>query len=231
MFAFISRKNARSTKAQKPQSQFRPRLEALEDRCLLSGGVLDPTFGSGGIVSTNVGGLSRSFAVATYPSAGTANDGKVVAVGEADVTQRKNSYPEFAVVRFNLDGTLDTTFGSGHNGEVTTILTSVQQGGIARDVAIQPDGKIVVAGYSFNGDFALVRYNADGSLDTSFGANGTGVVLTSVVKNGTDQAYSLGLQPDGKIVVAGVIFGSKIWLWCAIRPADSWRPHLARAAS
>jgi uncharacterized delta-60 repeat protein len=187
---------------------FRPRLEALDDRCLPSGGVLDPTFGSGGIVSTNVGGLNRSFAVATYPSAGTANDGKVVAVGEADITQGKNSYPEFAVARFNLDGTLDTTFGSGHNGEVTTILTSVQQGGIARDVAIQPDGKIVVAGYSFNGDFALVRYNANGSLDTSFGANGTGVVLTSVVKNSTDQAYSLGLQSDGKIVVAGVIFGS-----------------------
>jgi uncharacterized delta-60 repeat protein len=164
-----------------------------------SGGALDPTFASGGLVSTTVGAFNNAFAVATYP-AGTANAGKVVAVGTATMTKGTTTYNEFAVVRYNLDGTLDPSFGG--TGEVTTILTSVQQGGWARDVVIQPDGKVVVAGEAFPG-FALVRYNADGSLDTSFGSKGTGIVVTSMGKNTSDEAYRLGLQPDGKIVAAG----------------------------
>ena len=173
--------------------------EVCEERRLLSAGALDPTFGSGGLVSTTVGGFGNAFAVATYP-AGTANARKVVAVGTATLTKGTKSYNEFAVVRYNLDGTLDTSFGG--TGEVTTILTSVQQSGRARDVAIQPDGKVVVAGEAFPG-FALVRYNADGSLDTSFGSKGTGIVVTSIGKNTSDEAYRLGLQTDGRIVVAG----------------------------
>src|SRR6476619_679778 len=65
---------------------FRPRLEGLEHRCMLSGGVLDPTFGSGGLVTTTVGTDSRAYAVATYPNAGNANDGKIVAVGDGYTT-------------------------------------------------------------------------------------------------------------------------------------------------
>jgi uncharacterized delta-60 repeat protein len=147
-----------------------------------------------------VGGFSSAFAVATYPSAGTANDGKVVVVGDAAVTRGSSTYFELAVVRFNLNGTLDTSFGG--TGEVTTVLTNVQSGGRARDVAIQPDGKILVAGQAFSG-FALVRYNANGSLDTSFGGSGTGIVVTNIGKRTSDAAYRLELQPDGKIVVAG----------------------------
>jgi uncharacterized delta-60 repeat protein len=185
----------------RPHLSFQPRLEILEDRCLLSGGVLDPTFGSGGLVSTAVGVLSDAYAVATYPNAGTANDGKVVAVGDAAVTRGSNTYYEFAVARFNLNGTLDSSFG--RTGEVTTILTTVQQGGAARDVAIQPDGKIVAAGYAAGShQFAVVRYNPDGSLDASFGSQG--IVLTNISKFSRDYAYSLGLQPDAKIVVAGI---------------------------
>jgi uncharacterized delta-60 repeat protein len=182
--------------------------EVFEERRLLSAGVLDPTFGSGGLVSTTVGGFGNVYAVATYP-AGTANAGKVVAVGTATATKGTHTYNEFAVVRYNLDGTLDTSFGG--TGEVTTILTSVQQGGWARDVAIQPDGKVVVAGEAFPG-FALVRYNADGSLDTSFGSKGTGIVVTSIGKNTSDAAYRLGLQTDGKIVVAGTTNSSTLAL-------------------
>ena len=186
-------------------TRFRPNLELLEDRWLPSGGALDPSFGSGGLVTTNAGGFSSAYAVATYPSTGAANDGKVVAVGDAAVTRGSSTYYELAVTRFNLNGTLDTSFGG--TGEVTTILTNLQSGGRARDVAIQPDGKILVAGQAFSG-FALVRYNADGSLDTSFGGSGTGIVVTNISKRASDAAYRLGLQPDGKIVVAGTTNGT-----------------------
>src|SRR5262245_42306897 len=86
MWFRTSRKPSRpATAVGRRPSTFRPRLEPLEDRCLLSGGVLDSTFGTGGIVTTSVGSQnsSRALAVATYPNAGTANDGKIVAAGEA----------------------------------------------------------------------------------------------------------------------------------------------------
>jgi uncharacterized delta-60 repeat protein len=170
---------------------FRPRLESLEDRCLLSGGVLDPTFGSGGMVTTSVGSFSKAYAVTTYPNAGTANDGKVVAAG---YTAASNG-DKFAIVRYNLDGTLDRSFGG--SGQV------VNPAGVANDVKVQPDGKIVAAGDSGN-NFAVVRYNADGSLDSTFGGKGgKGQVLTDIGQNSNDGGERLALQRDGKIVVAG----------------------------
>ena len=75
-------------------------------------------------------------------------------------------------------------------------------------VAIQSDGKIVAAGYSYNGsnnDFALVRYNTDGSLDTSFDSDGK---VTTAIGSGNDYAYSVAIQSDGKIVAAGQYNGS-----------------------
>ncbi len=78
---------------------------------------------------------------------------------------------DFALVRYNTDGSLDTTFDS--DGKVTTAIGSGSD--YAYSVAIQSDGKIVAAGYSDNGsndDFALVRYNTDGSLDTTFDSDG-----------------------------------------------------------
>jgi uncharacterized delta-60 repeat protein len=187
---------------------FEPRLEVLEDRCLLSGGVVDPTFGTAGIVTTSIGSAdSALFAVATYPAVGTANDGKVVAVGDTINPKKGPAGDEnFAVVRYNLDGTLDKSFGG--TGEVTTDLGTTTD--VATDVAVQPDGKIVVAGFAgYSGrNFALVRYNADGSLDTTFGGNGTGMVTTAHAKKsssaGTSDGWSLALQADGKIDLAGV---------------------------
>jgi uncharacterized delta-60 repeat protein len=182
---------------------FQPRLEALEGRCLLSGGVLDPTFGTGGMVKTAIGSAdSAAYAVATYPAVGTANDGKVVVAGYA-FGHKKGPVgnEDFAVARYNLDGTPDPSFGG--SGTVTTDLGTNLD--VAQDVAVQPDGKVVVAGYAGSA-FAVVRYNTDGSLDTSFGGTSAmGKVITQLGgKNGYDRGYSLALQPDGKIVVAGV---------------------------
>jgi uncharacterized delta-60 repeat protein len=122
-------------------------------------------------------------------------DGKIIVVGQAFVT---NNY-DFALVRYNSDGSLDTSFGT--SGKVTTDISGNTDNATA--VAIQSDGKIIVAGGASNGtnnDFALLRYNADGSLDTSFGTSGK-VVLDFAKSD--DLAKALMIQGDGKIVVAG----------------------------
>ena len=96
-------------------------------------------------------------------------------------------------------GDLDISFSG--DGKVTTAIGASSD--IARSVVLQSDGKIVVAGYSYNGannDFALARYNTDGSPDTSFDTDGK--VTTAIGASG-DVAYSVVLQSDGKIVVAG----------------------------
>jgi uncharacterized delta-60 repeat protein len=106
---------------------------------------------------------------------------------------------DFALVRYNTDGSLDTSFDS--DGKVTTAIGSGND--VAYSVAIQSDGKIVVAGYSYigsNNDFALVRYNTDGSLDTSFDSDGK---VTTAIGGSDDYAKSVAIQSDGKIVAAG----------------------------
>jgi uncharacterized delta-60 repeat protein len=190
----------RSTASTRKQSPYHPRLEALEDRCLLSGGVLDPTFGNGGVVNTAVtGGPYHGVATATYPNEGTANDGKMVAATVA-FSGKKNNTPYLEVSRYNLNGSLDTTYGG--TGEVMTFQ------GYARGVAVQPDGKIVVAGWEPRGNFTAVRYNANGSLDTSFGSSGE-----AIIKFGRygSYAYNVSLQADGKIVLAGEAYDGSEW--------------------
>jgi uncharacterized delta-60 repeat protein len=158
-------------------------------------GSLDATFGSGGKVLTPVGSShDYAYSVALQP------DGKIVVAGYAN----GSNSDDFAVTRYNVNGSLDATFGSGGK-VITPVGSSTDQ---AYSVALQPDGKIVLAGYAIgsNGyDFAVTRYNADGSLDATFGSGGK--VLTPVGSS-TDQAYSVALQPDGKIVVAGYAIGS-----------------------
>ena len=151
---------------------------------------LDSSFGTGGKVTTPFG---TSFDIAN--AAVIQTDGKIVAVGYSSI----NSNNDFALARYNTDGSLDTSFGTG--GKVTTSIGNSYE--IATSVVIQTDGKIVAAGYSYNGsneDFALVRYNTDGSLDTSFG---TGGKTTTPIANANDEAYSAAIQPDGRIVVGG----------------------------
>jgi uncharacterized delta-60 repeat protein len=169
-------------------------------------GSLDTSFGTGGKVTTPIGNSSDyAYAIALQP------DGKIVVAGASS----NGSNDDFALARYNPDGSLDTTFDG--DGKVTTAVGS--GGDVAYAVALQADGKIVVAGSSHNGsnlDFAIARYKANGLLDTSFGASelcppppglctlipGTGIVTTAV-GGSHDGAYAIALQPDGKIVVAG----------------------------
>jgi uncharacterized delta-60 repeat protein len=146
-------------------------------------GSLDASFGTGGKVTTSFGSAGeQALDVALQP------DGKIVAVGSGDV--------DWGLARYNADGSLDATFGSG--GKVTT---DVPGGGAAFAVVLQNNGKIVVVGNAFvaDGDFALARYNASGSLDAGFG-NG-GMVTTDF--GGGEQGLDGVLQLDGKIVAAG----------------------------
>ncbi len=149
---------------------------ALSTSISAAPGDLDPTFGSGGIVITrdsNFTQLDYSYAMAIQ------SDGKIVVVGEGSAGTFNW---DFAVVRYNPDGSLDGSFGG--IGIVITQLTHHYDG--AHSVAIQADGKIVVAGSRYDGtggsSFAVVRYHPNGSLDTSF--NGTGIVITSVSGSG-----------------------------------------------
>jgi uncharacterized delta-60 repeat protein len=165
--------------------------------------VLDTVFNSGGTspgtATTAVGSSNEeAFGVAIQPS-----DSKIVVAGYTN----NGSNNDFMVVRYNTDGTLDTSFNS--NGKVTTAIGAGDD--TAYCVAIQPsDGKIVVGGYSDNGsdaDFALVRYNANGSLDTSFGTGGR---VTTMIGTGSDYIESIAIQSDGKIVAGGEMYnGSK----------------------
>ncbi|MBI4336543.1 MAG: IPTL-CTERM sorting domain-containing protein [Chloroflexi bacterium] len=147
-------------------------------------GILDITFGTGGKVATDIEGQGQGPSVAVQP------DGRIVVAGTSSIN-------DFTLARYNADGSLDLSFGTG--GKVSTDLGGDDRG---HSIAIQGDGRIVVAGVSNTGgtyDFALARYNADGTLDTSFGAGGK--VATDF--GGDDGGYSVAVQGDGKIVVAG----------------------------
>ena len=182
------------------------RLEPLEDRCVSSAGVLDPTFGSGGTVTTSFAksrGTAESDVVAIQP------DGKIIAAGSSEIPNSlKVGY--FELARYNPDGSLDTTFGS--KGEVTTQIGARS---FANAVALQPDGKILVAGLSElkAGDaFLIVRYNSDGSLDRTFGQ--TGMVATIIAPS--SEAWSLDLVTVNgvtKIVATGDVYSSSMRSW------------------
>jgi uncharacterized delta-60 repeat protein len=149
-------------------------------------GDLDTSFDGDGKVTTSIStGLDVGRAAVIQP------DGKIVVAGIADIN---NANSDFIVIRYNPDGSLDTTFDG--DGKVTTDFSGRDDQ--AHGVAIQADGKLVVAGSS-SGDFALARYNTDGSLDVTFDVDGR--VLLDV--GGNDSANAIRLQPNGKIIVVG----------------------------
>jgi uncharacterized delta-60 repeat protein len=154
-------------------------------------GSLDTSFGVGGKVVTGIGNADdTAFALVIQPS-----DGKLIAAGSS--FNGRND--DFALVRYKTDGTLDTTFGMG--GIVTTGFNNTFD--YIDAVAVQTDGKIVAAGYVFNGSyfhFAIARYHSNGTLDDTFGTGGK--VITEMTAF-DDLARAIALQSDGKIIVAG----------------------------
>jgi uncharacterized delta-60 repeat protein len=156
-------------------------------------GAVDTSF-NGGPQLTSVGdGEDYAFAMAVAP------DGKVVTVGR---TATNAGGTDIAITRHLRDGTLDATFGQG--GKVVTAIAPGRGADEARAVLVEPDGKIVIGGYTdatgTNKDFLVARYNVDGSLDAGFGNGGRTI---TDIGHGTDQVYALARQADGKIVAGG----------------------------
>jgi uncharacterized delta-60 repeat protein len=155
-------------------------------------GSLDLTFGVAGKVTT-------SFSVGDDVGSGIAvqSDGKIVVVGTSD---DGSGASELAVARFNVNGSLDNAFGV--NGKVTTGFSAGDD--LGAGIAIQSDDKIAVVGTSNNGsgisEFAVARFNVNGSLDNTFGVNGK---VTTSFTAGNDVGSGIAVQSDDKIAVVG----------------------------
>jgi len=150
-----------------------------------SNGTLDNTFASNGIAAVDFGVDAVAYGIAIQ------SDGKIVVVGS-----EWTNNGDFAVARLNTDGTLDNSFGvfGRTNTDPNGLSTDV-----ARSVAIQTDGKIVVAGYTtnpHNDGISVVRYNSNGSLDNSFNGNGIVNTQTTTVANST-HTWNIASLPAG----------------------------------
>jgi serralysin len=153
-------------------------------------GSLDTTFAGEGIQYTGIQGRAYDVAIQA--------DGKIVAVGKSS-----GGATDFLVMRLDATGALDTTFSG--DGYLTHALSEVTD--TASAVALQADGKIVVAGSS-GFDFAITRYDANGNPDTAFDGDG---VFTASFGNNTASANAMVLQEDGKIIVAGYGWSGSSW--------------------
>ncbi len=178
------------------------------DFCLAryqASGTLDPSFGSGGTVISPIGSDNDlGLAIALQP------DGKIVVGGYC----KSGSNNFLCLARYRANGTLDPDF-DGDGKLISTFGTTTYIENSA--IALQPDGKIIVAGSCVSGsdnDFCLARYQANGAIDTSFGSGGK---VTTPIGSSQDYGYAVALQPDGKIVVAGSCVGSSNLDFCLAR--------------
>lgn len=158
---------------------------------------LDPTFGANGVTLIDFGdSYDWAYAMTMQP------DGKILVAGVSDVSGSK----DFALARLGPNGTLDANFGRG--GLVVGQMRSLTAD-LIRGIALQPDGKIVVAGVTYedvvtpspHGDFMLARFLPGGQPDFGFGIGG--VMTTDFADKTYDDAYAVNLQRDGRIVLGG----------------------------
>jgi uncharacterized delta-60 repeat protein/gliding motility-associated-like protein len=172
-------------------------------------GSLDASFGisGNGIAKAPPPGSTPSSWATSDPGEGLTKiavqpDGKIIQTGHRETSLGN----DFVTIRYNADGSPDYPFGIEGNGIIVTDLNGGSNDK-AHSVAIQADGKIVVAGESTIGSknvMAIVRYNADGTLDNTF--NGNGKVIKDLNANPSG-AFTVEIQPDGKILVAGWGYG------------------------
>ena len=157
-------------------------------------GSLDPTFGTGGKVITSItNGSDKANGVVIQ------TDGKILVAGNSSSSVTGK---DFVCVRYNSDGSLDNTFG---NSGITTTDIQLGSDDVANSISIQPDGKIVLAGYTNNGsdkNAAIVRYKIDGTPDSTFGTNG--IVITDFDNSQSDEIRVVKIHSlSGKIIVGG----------------------------
>ena len=176
----------------------------------LADGTLDPSFGTGGVVTTD---FAQNHDYGT--SLAIDKNGRIVVAGytqfetvidcstpeRPECTQNTSAF-YFALARYNVDGTLDLTFGPDANGKVITDFSGFSD--TATAVGVASDGKIVVSGYSFTPNpllavIAVARYNDNGTMDATFGTGGKVTTASGQVLAG----YSLAIQSDRKIIVGG----------------------------
>ena len=154
-----------------------------------STGTLDNSFGSNGLLNTDFNGdFDRINDIVVQP------DGKILAAGRTITGVNE----DFALVRYDSDGSLDNTFGT--NGRVATEIGPNTD--MLKTVLLQPDNRVIAAGYASNGknlDFALARYNTDGSLDNTFGTGGK--VLAGLGSD--DHAGGVVIRSNGSVLVGG----------------------------
>ncbi len=167
-------------------------------------GSLNTAFAGKGWVTTNIaGGMDAAYAMIEQ------SDGKLVLAGEATVKKGVKESNDFALARYNANGTLDKNFGS--KGAVTTNLGSSHA--VINALIQQADGKLVAVGYSKSlhdgRSIAVVRYNKNGSLDKTFGRGG--IQLTDI-HGANDEATAVVQQPEGKLLVAGTSNGDFVLL-------------------
>ena len=151
---------------------------------------IDPDFGEAGIST-----LQALTGYKVMSRIKVLDDDKIIAVGSSQGFS--NGSTHFTVLKYLADGSLDTGFGNGG-----AVYTPIEDASTAQDIAIQSDGKIVVAGSAFTASgqvMALARYLPDGALDNTFGVNGR----LTVPVGATSAAKSITLQADGRILVAG----------------------------
>ncbi len=177
-------------------------------------GLPDLTFGDNGHVITNPGrNFNRAISVVVQA------DGAILAAGSGQDLENNDFGADFATVKYNSDGTLDQNFGTG--GIVLTDLNNLSSD-VAQDIALQSDGKVLVAGRTHAGNsftdysLAVVRYDADGTIDQTFGVGGKAFFsITSI----DDYSYevSMAIQSDGKILISGTTMVSGHDMYITVR--------------
>ncbi|WP_211204022.1 leucine-rich repeat domain-containing protein [Chloroherpeton thalassium] len=166
-------------------------------------GVIDNTFGTNGTTQVSFYGLIDGGSSSSSPAYAVTqqSDGKLVIVG-SDNNERYgggDSQSDFVLARLNTDGSLDSSF----NGDGRILIDNNCYIEELKDVVQQPDGKLVVGGYASNGlneFWELLRYNTDGTLDSSFGSNGAAIIDLG---SKDEKLSSLVLLPNGNFIAGG----------------------------